>query len=244
MDAGEGLTARLDAIDWRALEADLDARGWSLRPGLLTAEECHATRSIFDDKARFRSTIVMEERNYGVGTYRYFRYPLPNLVQSLRAGLYRHLAPIADRWREKVMRAEPFPATLDAFLDRCRAAGQTRPTPLILSYEAGGYNALHQDLYGRVAFPLQAVLILSRRSAGADPGEFAGGEFLLTEQPKAGPPRPWEVPATQGDLIVFATKFRPEPVGDRWRQLPLRHGARTITAGRRFALGIIFHDAK
>lgn len=244
MDGLDSLTARLDAIEWAAVETDLDARGWSLRPGLLSADECRATRAIFADERRFRSTVVMEERNYGVGTYKYLRYPLPDLVQSLREGLYHHLAPIADRWRDKVMRAEPFPATLDEFLARCREAGQKRPTPLILAYEAGGYNELHQDLYGRVAFPLQAVIILSRRATDADPGEFSGGEFLLTEQPKDAPPHAWEVAASQGDLIVFATKFRPEPVRDRWRQRPLRHGARPITAGRRLALGIILHDAK
>lgn len=244
MNGNEDPAARLDRIDWTGVEADLDAQGWSLQPGLLTAEECRAVQALFDDKRRFRSTIVMEERNYGKGVYRYFQYPLPDLVQALREGLYRHLAPIADRWRAKVMRADPFPATLDEFLARCREAGQTRPTPLILFYEAGGYNELHQDLYGRVAFPLQAVIILSRRAEGADRGDFAGGEFLLTEQSKDGPARRWAVPATQGDLIVFATKFRPEPVGQRWRQLPLRHGAQTITAGRRYALGIILHDAK
>lgn len=244
MERIEDVAARLDRIDWPGVESDLDARGWAHRPGLLTDSECLAVQALFDEKKRFRSTVVMEERNYGRGVYRYFRYPLPDLVQSLREGLYRHLAPIADRWRAKVMRADPFPARLDEFLARCRAAGQTRPTPLILYYEADGYNELHQDLYGRVAFPLQAVVILSRRAAGADPGDFAGGEFLLTEQPKDGPTRPWAVLATQGDLIVFATKFRPEPVGQRWRQLPLRHGAQTVTAGRRFALGIILHDAK
>ncbi|HEX2174246.1 MAG TPA: 2OG-Fe(II) oxygenase [Dehalococcoidia bacterium] len=244
MNDHEPLATRLAGIDWAAVEAELEARGWAHRPGLLDPTACRHLAALFDDKKRFRSTVEMERHNYGSGTYRYFRYPLPDLVQTLREELYRRLAPIANRWRERVMRAEPFPPALDEFLARCQAAGQRRPTPLLLAYEAGGYNALHRDIYGKVAFPLQAVIILSRRATEADPGDFAGGEFLLTEEPKDAPGRPWAVAATQGDLIVFATKFRPERIGDRWRQLPLRHGAQTITAGHRRALGIIFHDAK
>ena len=238
------LPDRLAALDWAALEDDLNARGWTHRPSLLTPEECREVADLFADRKRFRSTVVMERHEYGVGLYKYFRYPLPDLVHTLREAAYSYLAPIANRWREKVSRAVPFPASHAEFLDRCRAAGQTNSTPLILSYEAGGYNNPHRDLYGKVAFPLQLVVVLSRRATPDDPGDFAGGEFLFIEEPKGDAPRAHEVAATQGDVVIFGTQYRPEPVGQRWRQLPVRHGARTITAGRRYALGIIFHDSK
>lgn len=244
MKTDSDITARLDALDWSTIAGDLDRHGWTHQPGLLSAVECRDLSALFLDQGAFRSTVVMERHKYGVGTYKYFRYPLPDLVQELRTSLYGRLAPIANVWRERVSRAEPFPPTHAEFLEVCRAAGQRQPTPLILRYEAGGYNELHRDLYGRVAFPLQAVIILSRRALPDDAGDFAGGEFLLTEEPKEGPPRDRAIAATQGDLVIFGTRYRPEWTGTRWRQLALRHGAREITAGERYALGIIFHDAK
>lgn len=244
MTVNSPISARLDALDWATIGSDLDQQGWAHRPGLLSADECRDVSTIFPNKQAFRSTVIMERHKYGVGTYKYFRYPLPDLAQDLRAGLYGQLAPIANVWRERVSRADPFPPTHAEFLEACRAAGQRQPTPLILRYEAGGYNELHRDLYGRVAFPLQAVIILSRRATPDDPGDFSGGEFLLTEEPKEGPPRDQAIAATQGDLVIFGTRYRPEWTGTRWRQLALRHGAREITAGERYALGIIFHDAK
>ena len=242
--ADKALPDRLQALDWAAIEQDLGARGWTHHPSLLTPEECREVVDLFADQKRFRSTVVMERHQYGVGLYRYFRYPLPDLVQTLREAAYSYLAPIANRWREKVSRADPFPASHAELLERCRAAGQTKPTPLILYYEEGGYNNPHRDLYGKIAFPLQLVVVLSRRATVGDPGNFAGGEFLFIEEPRGGPPRSHEVAASQGDLVIFGTQYRPEPVGQRWRQLPVRHGARTVTAGRRYALGIIFHDGR
>jgi hypothetical protein len=232
------VTSVVENLDWSAIETSLDAQGFAALPAVLAPDECGELAALYDDDARFRSRIEMERFRFGAGEYKYFDEPLPAIVQTLRENLYARLAPVANRWNVRLKSDEAYPATLDAFLDRCHAAGQTRPTPLLLSYSAGGYNCLHQDLYGALAFPLQVVFVLSARSSG-----YTGGEFLLVEQRPRAQSRGHALVMEQGAGLIFATRDRPV-TGTRgtYRTL-MRHGVSTVTSGRRMSLGIIFHDA-
>jgi uncharacterized protein len=226
-------------VDWQRIEAELDARGHALPGRMLAARECEALRRRFHHEPSFRSTVDMEPRRFGRGRYRYFDYPLPLPVQKLRESLYPPLAAIANRWQERLGRPERFEPELTGFLARCHAAGQTRATPLLLRYEAGDYNRLHQDLYGRIAFPLQVAIVLSREGA-----EYTGGEFLLAEQRPRMQTRASAIRLGLGEAIVFPNAVRPVagPRGDS-RAL-MRHGVSELLSGERVTLGIIFHDAR
>jgi hypothetical protein len=225
-------------IDWPSVHTALDAQGWAVLPGLLTAADCEGASALYDGGQGFRSHVVMGRHGFGRGEYRYFSYPLPPLVQQLRAALYPRLAPLANRWHERMGKAVRFPADHAAFLDRCRAAGQGRPTPLLLKYGPGDYNCLHQDLYGEHVFPLQAAVLLSQ------PGEtFDGGEFVITEQRPRMQARVSVVPLRQGDAVVFAVNSRPVAGGRGDYQVKLRHGVSRLHSGSRHTLGVIFHDA-
>jgi len=229
---------KTDAIDWPTVHAMLDAQGWAILPGLLTAGECETTAASYHSGQGFRSHVVMARHGFGQGEYRYFSYPLPPLVQSLRTGLYPHLAPLANRWHERMAKAVRFPDDHAAFLDRCHAAGQGRPTPLLLRYGPGDYNCLHQDLYGEHVFPLQVAILLSQ------PGDdFEGGEFVITEQRPRMQTRVSVVPLRQGDAVVFAVNSRPVAGGRGDYQVKLRHGVSRLHGGSRHTLGVIFHDA-
>ena len=229
---------KIDDHDWVAATADLDARGWTILPGLLDPDQCRATAGHYDAGAGFRSHVVMERHGYGRGEYRYFAYPLPPLVAGLRTALYPRLAPIANRWYARMGLDARFPDEHSAFLDRCHAAGQVKPTPLILRYGAGDYNCLHQDLYGEHVFPLQAAVLLSR------PGDdFTGGEFVLTEQRPRMQSRVEVVPLGQGDAVIFAVTHRPQRGTRGDYRVAMRHGVSTVRSGHRHTLGIIFHDA-
>jgi hypothetical protein len=229
---------RIANYDWPAVAAELDAEGAALLPGLLTADECREVAGLFDDAARFRSQVVMARHGYGQGEYRYFAYPLPDLVQDLRTALYPRLAPIANAWTAALGTTVRYPATLAEFLARCRAAGQTRPTPLLLRYGPGDYNRLHQDLYGEHVFPLQVAVLL------AEPGrDFTGGEFVLTEQRPRMQSRAIVAPLRQGDGLVFAVRERPQRGANGVYRVQLRHGVSQVRSGARHTLGIIFHDA-
>jgi hypothetical protein len=233
------VAARLARIDWAGAAAALDRDGWSRLGPLLTDGECRALADGYADTARFRSTIDMAQHRFGRGQYRYFAPPLPPLVAALRHALYARLAPIANRWQAALGRAGDYPPTLAAYLERCRAAGQTRPTPLLLHYRRGDYNCLHQDLYGALAFPLQVVVPLSR------PGrDFAGGELIFAEQRPRQQSRATAVVADAGEGIVFANRERPVAGRRGVYRAQVRHGVSTVTRGERFALGIIFHDAQ
>jgi uncharacterized protein len=223
---------------WPGLLAGLDERGYAVLPGLLGERECRDVAALYEDAAAFRSRVVMARHNFGRGEYKYLRYPLPSLVAELRQALYPSLAPFANRWHER-LRLEPrFPARLDAYLARCHAAGQQRPTPLILKYEAGDYNCLHQDLYGELVFPIQATVLLSK------PGEdFTGGEFLLVEQRPRMQSKGEVVPLGQGDAVLFAVNYRPVGGVRGDYRVTMRHGVSRLRSGHRFTLGIIFHDA-
>ena len=236
---GKGPEERVGALDWEAVEAGLDERGWAPLPGLLRAGECRELARYYDDEGAFRSRVVMARHGYGRGEYRYFRYPLPGLVEGLRAALYPRLAPIANCWSEALGSPVRFPATLAEFLQRCHAAGQERPTPLLLRYGEGDHNCLHQDLYGEHVFPLQATFLLSR--PGAD---FEGGELVLTEQRPRRQSRVEVVPLARGDGVVFAVRERPVQGTRGAYRVQMRHGVSTLRWGRRHALGVIFHDAR
>lgn len=231
---------RVAGCDWAALAEALDARGFALTPPLLAASDCEALAALFHRDAAFRSTVDLARQRFGDrGRYRYFARPLPARVEALRRALYPPLARIANGWQRRLGREERFPPRLAGMLRRCCASGQTRPTPLLLRYEAGGYNCLHQDLYGAVAFPLQATLLLSR------PGvDFEGGEFLLVEQRPRMQSRGTAVRLERGRAILFPNRERPVEGRRGPYRVQARHGLSPVHTGHRLALGIIFHDAR
>ncbi|MGM4928880.1 2OG-Fe(II) oxygenase [Tardiphaga sp. 619_E2_N8_5] len=231
--------SRVDAIDWQRISADLDAQGCAVFDKLLTADECRHLASLYPDDPRFRSRIVMGRHGFGRGEYKYFNYPLPDPIAGLRPALYGPLSTIANRWNEAMGIDVRFPADHAAFLKRCHEAGQTRPTPLLLQYEAGDYNCLHQDLYGEHVFPLQVAILLS-----APREDFTGGEFVLTEQRPRMQSRAEVVDLRQGDAVVFAVHHRPVAGTRGSYRVNLRHGVSRVKSGRRHTLGVIFHDAK
>jgi hypothetical protein len=233
------LERRLAAVDWSAAAQSLDEHGCATIPALIAPPQCTGLAAMYDERERFRSRVVMERVRFGVGEYKYFAPPLPPLVGALRAALYPHLAPIANRWGRAMGRKGAYPADLERFLEICRRAGQTKPTPLLLRYEAGGYNCLHQDLYGEVAFPIQITCQLSR--GGID---FSGGEFLLVENRPRAQSRGEAVTLEQGEAIIFATSERPVAGSRGHYRVTMRHGVSRVRHGRRLTLGIIFHDAK
>jgi hypothetical protein len=232
------LERRLAAFDWPEVEATLDRQGYATLPALLAGRECEAVAALYADDAHFRSRVVMERHAFGLGEYKYLRYPLPPLVEALRQSCYPRLVPAANRWRALLREKGRFPADLDAYLRECHAAGQTRPTPLILKYEAGGYNCLHQDLYGERVFPLQMTVLLT--VPGTD---FTGGEFLLLEQRPRAQSKGEVVPLDQGDAVVFAVRHRPAQGKRGPYRVTLRHGVSRVRTGQRCTLGVIFHDA-
>jgi hypothetical protein len=215
--------------------SSLDREGWARLGGLLTPNECSALIASYDDDARFRSKVVMARHGFGRGEYKYFAYPLPGRVARLRETFYPRLAPIANRWNERLGSDVRFPPTLGEFLKRCHDAGQTRPTPLLLKYETGDYNCLHRDLYGEHVFPLQVAILLS--------ADFTGGEFVLTEQRPRMQSRAAVVPLRQGDGVVFAVNHRPVEGTRGSYRVTMRHGVSMLRSGTRHTLGVIFHDA-
>ncbi len=226
----------IETIDWAGVSADLDAQGWAILPNLLGDAECAATAGVYKRGEGFRSQVIMARHGFGRGEYRYFSYPLPRLVQALRDALYPPLAPLANRWHERMGLSVRFPDDHSAFLERCHRAGQTRPTPLLLQYGPGDYNCL--DLYGEHVFPLQVAVLLS--APGRD---FDGGEFVITEQRPRMQTRAAVAPLHKGDALVFAVNGRPVHGVRGDYRVKLRHGVSAVRSGRRHTLGIIFHDA-
>lgn len=229
----------LSADQWERIAAELDERGCAVVPGLLSAAECAAYAAAYDSPQRYRSRVVMERHGYGRGEYRYFAYPLPAALAELRGALYPPLAAIANRWHGALGIDTRFPARHDEFIARCHAAGQLRPTPLVLRYREGDYNCLHQDLYGEHVFPLQVAVLLSR--LGED---FTGGEFVLTEQRPRMQSRVEVVPLRQGDGVIFPVSLRPMRGARGPYRVNMRHGVSRLHSGLRHTLGIIFHDAR
>jgi hypothetical protein len=231
-------TASVQSVDWKSTLDALDTNGWVLLPNLLSDSECDATSSLYGREDGFRSRVIMARHGFGRGEYRYFSYPLPPLIQHLRTSLYPHLAPMANRWHERMGIEQRFPTTLKEFLDRCHENGQLRPTPLLLQYAKGDYNCLHQDLYGEHVFPLQVAILLS------DPdSDFEGGEFVLTEQRPRMQSRANVVPLKKGDGVLFAVNSRPVKGTKGDYKVKMRHGVSALRDGRRHTVGIIFHDA-
>jgi hypothetical protein len=226
------------ALDWQPIEDELNQYGCAVVPGLLDADACAALAAQYDDAARFRSRVVMQRHGFGQGEYQYFAYPLPDLVATLREQLYAPLAAIANRWQASMGLDVRFPLAHGDFLARCHAAGQTRPTSLLLRYREGDYNCLHQDLYGEHVFPLQLAVLLSRPHE-----DFTGGEFVLTEQRPRMQSRPEVVPLAQGDAVLFPVAQRPVNGTRGSYRVNMRHGVSRLRSGLRHTLGIIFHDA-
>ena len=239
MTFASAISGRVSALDWDRLGADLDARGYAVIEGLTAPKECAALARLYALEHLFRSRVVMARHGYGRGEYQYFSYPLPGTIAALRTALYPHLAAIANRWQTALGSAVRYPAQHAAFIARCHRAGQLRPTPLLLKYEADDYNCLHQDLYGEHVFPLQLTLLLSR------PGrDFSGGEFVLTEQRPRMQSRVEVVALCQGDAVVFAVHQRPVAGARGTYRVTLRHGVSRLRSGQRLTAGIIFHDAR
>jgi hypothetical protein len=235
----ESVTARVGQLDWRQLVCRLDERGFAVTEPVLSAEECVGLADLFDGDG-FRSTIDMARHRFGDGRYRYFAHPLPELIEGARIAFYEQLAPVANRWADLLAGENPtFPLAHELLLARCQAAGQTRPTPLMLRYHKGDWNALHQDLYGDVYFPFQVLTVLS------DPDtDYTGGEFVLMEQRPRAQSRAHVLRPARGAFVIFPTRERPHRGKNGYHRVGLRHGVSTVTAGTRTALGIIFHDAR
>jgi uncharacterized protein len=237
--APQDIAARIEALDWERIAADLDAHGCATTGVLLDPDECVSLRDAYAADALFRSRIVMARHGFGRGEYKYFAYPLPDLVAALRASLYAPLADIANAWCTVQGRPTCYPREHEAYLARCHEAGQCKPTPLLLSYAPGDYNCLHQDLYGELVFPLQVAFLLSR------PGQdFTGGEFVLTEQRPRMQSRAEVVPLRQGEGVIFPVHHRPVRGSRGTYQVNMRHGVSRLRSGQRQTLGIIFHDAQ
>jgi hypothetical protein len=237
--SGRTVSHRVETLDWERLARDLDAGGSAVVEKLLTPPECVALAEFYGAENSFRSRVVMGRHGFGRGEYKYFAYPLPDIVAELRTALYPQLVPVANRWNESMRVDARYPVNHAEFLGRCRTAGQDRPTPLLLQYEAGDYNCLHQDLYGEHVFPLQVAVLLSR------PGtDFSGGEFVMTEQRPRMQSRPEVVPLEQGDAVIFAVSHRPVQGTRGTYRVNLRHGVSRVRSGMRHTLGVIFHDAK
>lgn len=229
---------RVAALDWAAIGDELESYGSASAGPVLTADEADAVAAMFHDDTRFRSTIDMARHRFGKGSYRYFARPLPPVVSDLRAAFWPHLRPIACDWAQRLRRPAPWPEAFDDWIEMCHAAGQTRPTPLLLSYGAGDWNALHRDLYGELVFPLQVVVGLSR------PGEdHTGGEFVTVEQRPRAQSRPTVRSIGLGEVVVFTTSERPVRGSRGWSAAPMRHGVSVVRSGQRRTLGLVLHDA-
>lgn len=238
--AAPPIQARIDSLNWNDAAQSLSERGCAVTACLLTPDECVSLISLYADNSRFRSHVIMERHRFGVGDYKYFANPLPAIVTDLRSTAYPHLAKVANEWAVALSEPKPpFPSTHSAFLKICHQAGQAKPTPLLLHYEAGGYNCLHQDLYGEIAFPLQMVFLL-----GQPKRDWQGGEFLLVEQQPRAQSKAEVVTAGLGQAIIFPTRYRPVKGSRGYYRVTLRHAVSRVHSGKRYTLGIIFHDGK
>ncbi len=244
IDGFPDLATRIESLNWPELDESLTRHGLAHVPNLLCAEQCVTLRTMFDDDRLFAKTVTMNKSRFGKGVYRYFAAPIPRLVDAIRRQVYPHVAEIADRWQLLLRKDERYPPTWSGFCSRCAEVGQTTPSPLLLRYEAGGFNAPHQDIRGQVFFPLQLVVVLSPRASSgtSDPNEFAGGEILFCDQPERKPSDRRVTPAGLGDAVIFCTRARLVRVGDVYGLKPVKHGLDRITSGIRYAIGIPFHE--
>ena len=239
MSAAPNAAARVNSLDWQRISQELDSQGSIVLERLIAVDQCQALAAMYPKDEFFRSRVVMGRHGFGRGEYKYFNYPLTNIIAELRTELYSRLVPVANRWNAAMGSEIRYPEKHAQFLERCHSAGQVRPTPLLLQYGEGDYNCLHQDLYGEHVFPIQVAILLSEPSR-----DFTGGEFVLTEQRPRMQSRPEVVPLRQGDAVAFAVHHRPVRGTRGFYRVNLRHGVSRLRAGRRHTLGIIFHDAK
>ena len=238
-DITSAISSRIHSLDWSAIHNALNQSAWAKTGTLLTADECSDLCDLYQNDSLFRSKIIMQRHRFGVGDYKYFNYPLPELITELRQSLYPHLAPLANEWMKRLGIATSFPKTHEQFIRHCHTQGQTRPTPLLLRYEAGGYNCLHQDLYGAVFFPFQTVFLLNQ------PGnDFAGGEFVLVEQRPRSQSAAQVINPALGEGVIFTTRWRPVRGSKGFYRVNIRHGVSRLTRGTRHTLGIVYHDAE
>jgi uncharacterized protein len=233
------IAKRVEDLDWSRIGRDLDERGYAVTPRILSKDKCEGLAGLFDEEDRFRTTVDMRRVRFGSGVYRYFDNPLPEAVQELREAFYSPLSKVANEWAEKLGTKEAYPDALEEFLERCHEKGQTRPTPLILRYEEGDYNALHQDVYGEVGFPFQVLAVLSRREE-----DYTGGEFLLMTQRPRAQSIGEAITLDQGEVLIFPNKHRPVEGKRGHYRVNIRHGVNPLRFGERYALGIIFHDSE
>jgi len=238
-DSAKSAAAKVRTLDWERVSQDLDAQGSAVIEAILSPAECQALAGLYMKDDIFRSRVVMERHGFGRGEYKYFSYPLPGLIAALRTAIYPHLVPLANRWNSAMGIDVRYPEKHADFIERCHRAGQAKPTPLLLKYGADDYNCLHQDLYGEHVFPLQLTVLLSKPDQ-----DFAGGEFVMTEQRPRMQSRPMVVPLRQGDGVVFAVHHRPVQGARGAYRVNLRHGVSRVRRGHRHTLGIIFHDAR
>ncbi len=237
-EASRAIEARVDSVAWTRVHLDLDAQGWAVVPKLLTHAEADSIAGLYHQEQTFRSHIIMSRHGFGRGEYKYFSYPLPPLIQSLRTSAYPHLAPIANSWQERMGKDVRFPDDHAAFLTRCHQAGQLRPTPLLLEYGPDDYNCLHRDLYGEHVFPIQIAILLDQPNE-----DFTGGEFVMTEQKPRMQTRAMVLPLEKGDAAIFAVNNRPIKGVRGDYQVKLNHGVSKLHSGKRHTVGVIFHDA-
>ncbi|MES3018295.1 MAG: 2OG-Fe(II) oxygenase [Bacteroidota bacterium] len=227
------------SADWNAVQDELNLKGYAVLPKLITSEQCESLIADYDNPKIYRKTVVMERYRFGLGEYKYFEYPLPALVQTLRESIYQKLAPIANLWMKVLNIDKKFPANIIELHNECRENGQHKATPLILKYGKGGFNTMHQDLYGDIFFPIQCVLFLTQPDE-----EFTGGEFVLMEQIPRAQSKAIVLKPQKGDMLIFTTNFRPEKGSRGYYRVNMKHGVSEVTSGQRYTLGIIFHDAQ
>lgn len=229
---------RIEQLDWNIISSQLNEHGYALAKKIITPDECDQLAKGYDQKELYRKTINMERYRFGLGEYKYFNYPLPAIIEEMRRRVYPHLAPVANTWMRVLNISKLFPETLEELLNECHTHQQTRPAPLILRYDKGGYNTLHQDLYGEVYFPMQLVLFLDEPGIG-----YEGGEFVLIEQRPRAQSKAIVLKPQKGDMLIFTTNFRPVKGSKGYYRVNMKHGVSEVTSGRRHTLGIIFHDA-
>lgn len=232
------IVQKIESIDWQSITEAMHENGYAIIPALLSEEQCEVLKSGYDNERLYRKTVVMARHRYGFGEYKYFNYPLPDLIRTIRAHIYPHLVPIANVWQNVLNMDTRFPSGHEALLEQCRTNGQEKATVLILKYDKGGFNTLHQDLYGDVYFPIQIVLMLTEPEK-----DFTGGEFVLVQQMPRAQSKAVVLKPGKGDLLIFTTNFKPEKGTKGYHRVNMKHGVSEVKSGERYALGIIFHDA-